>query len=177
MTPTAQRLFFVISACLLWTGLSLPGCGYRLAGGGNLPEGVSTVCITIFENRSSETAIVNQLTSDLVYEFTRNGQKVVNDPAKAQAVFGGVVKSVSVESVSSASNQTTLEGRVIMVADVVMRNPDGEDIWSADNIRERQAYVTNRDNKQDDDQNRQAAIKKLSRRFAETVYGRLTENF
>lgn len=170
-----HRFFFWALIMALWTGM--PGCGYKLAGGGALPAGIHTVCISMFENRSSETGIENQLVSDLIYEFTRNGQKVTTKPEKAQGILSGVVKSVSVSSVSYSSEETTLESRVTVVADVVLRNADGEEIWSADGIAQKQAYATDRDDKQADDKKRKDALALVSRRFAETIYGRLTENF
>lgn len=177
MTLPGKRRLFVLLFCMVLFCTAFAGCGYKLAGGGKLPNGVTSLCVTIFENRSTESGIENKLVSDLIYEFTRNGQTIVDDPSKAQGILGGVVKSVSVESVSSASDQTTLESRVIVVADVVLRNAEGEEIWSADNLREKQAYVTNRSDTQGEDQNRREAITKLSRRFAEAVYSRMTENF
>lgn len=177
MRRLEKRSFIIFSLGLVLICLATAGCGYRLAGGGSLPAGVTTLCITIFENRSSESGIENKLVSDLIAEFTRNGQTIVDDPAKAQGILGGVVKSVSVESVSASSDQTTLESRVIVVADVVLKNVEGEEIWSADNLRERQAYETNRGDKQMEEQSRREALTTLSRRFAETVYGRMTENF
>lgn len=159
----------------LW--MVMAGCGYRLAGGGSLPAGIHTVCISMFENKSTETGIEYQLVSALMTEFTRNGQNVISQPEKAQGILSGVVKSVSVSSVSYASNETTLESRVTVVADVILRNAEGEEIWSADGIVQKQAYATNRDSNVNDDKNRKDALVLVAKRFAETVYGRMTENF
>ena len=37
--------------------ITLPGCGFKFAGGGSLPGGISAVCVKIFENRTSETGL------------------------------------------------------------------------------------------------------------------------
>lgn len=164
---------FVVGLILL----CLTSCGYKLAGGGKLPADVRSVCVLIFDNRSTETGIENQLVSDLIYEFTRNGQNVVSDPKDAQAILSGVVKSVSVETVSYNANQTSLESRVTVVANVTFKTATGEVIWSTDGLVQKQAFSSNRDDKQAADKNKKDALLVLSKRFAENVYARLTDDF
>ena len=56
--------------------LFFSACGYRFAGSGNLPEGIQTIAIDIFKNRTTETGLENTITNDLIYEFTRKGRSV-----------------------------------------------------------------------------------------------------
>ena len=157
-------------------GLSVSGCGYRLAGNGTLPTGVNSICVSIFENRSTETGMENQLASDMIYEFTRSGRKVVSDPALADSILTGIVKSVSVETLSYRSNQTSIESRVRVVVDAKLKNKKGEEIWTADGISEDQAYVADSDN-QVNGKNKKDALAKLSLRLAENLHHRMTEGF
>ncbi|GAB6094623.1 hypothetical protein JCM14469_08750 [Desulfatiferula olefinivorans] len=175
-----RRLFFQWLATIALLALLVPGlsaCGYRLAGGGALPSNVRTVCVSIFENRSRETGMENRLVDDLMYEFTRNGQKVVGDPGAAQAVLSGTITSVSVDTVSYGADLTSLESRVTLTADVFLRSSTGEELWSVRGLVERQAYGTSRDDSQMGDANRQEALALASRRFAESVYARMTDDF
>jgi outer membrane lipopolysaccharide assembly protein LptE/RlpB len=165
----------LLAALLLIGGLS--SCGYRLAGGGSLPANVRTICVSIFENRSRETGMENLLVDDLMYEFTRNGQKVVADPGGAQAVLSGTITSVSVDTVSYGADRTSLESRVTLVADLFLRSSTGEELWSVRGLVERQAFGTSRDDSQVGDANRQDALALASRRFAESVYARMTDDF
>jgi outer membrane lipopolysaccharide assembly protein LptE/RlpB len=153
------------------------GCGYKLAGGGALPAGVKIVCVSIFENRSTAIGLENQLANDLIYEMTRNGLKVVSDPGSAQAVLTGVIRSVASDTASYTGSQVAFERRVTMIADVSFKDSEGQVIWAGDGLRERETYTTNRENSQDDEANRKGALTKLSKRFAESVYNRLADDF
>lgn len=170
-----RGLFLILAVVFLFGAVT--GCGYRLAGGGTLPAGIHTVCVAIFENRSTETRLENQLVQELTYELSRNGQKVVSDPEKAQAVLSGVITSVSVETASYGSDRTSLESRIIMVASVALKTRNGDELWSVDRLIERQAFATSRDDSQAGSQNRQEALVLVSRRFAESVYARMTDDF
>jgi hypothetical protein len=119
----------------------------------------------------------NLLVDDLMYEFTRNGQKVVADPGGAQAVLSGTITSVSVDTVSYGADRTSLESRVTLVADLFLRSSTGEELWSVRGLVERQAFGTSRDDSQVGDANRQDALALASRRFAESVYARMTDDF
>ena len=165
-----------LSVALVVCAAFISGCGYKLVGGGRLPGGVQTVCVSIFENRSAETGVENQLAGDLNYEFTRNGIKVFGEPSRADALLTGTIKSVSVETASYTGDDVTMESRVTVVVDARLKDKNGQEIWSADNVIEKQTFTAVKD-KQANLSNKKDAISKLSRRFAESFYGRLTEDF
>lgn len=166
----------VTALCTLLFMAAMAGCGYKFTGGGVLPGGVTSVNIAIFENRSAETGIENTVVNDLVYEFTRNGQKVVSDPALADSMIKGVIRSVSEETVTYTTSQESVESRVVVVVDMEMVDQEGRDIWSAGGIVAKEAYDVVSDN-QEKLQNRKVAIEALSKRLAETIYERLTGGF
>lgn len=151
-------------------------CSYKFSGGGALPGGATSVFISIFENRSSETGIENMITNDLVYEMTRNGQQVVSNSDEGDSVIHGVVKSVSEETATSNVNRASLESRVIVVVDIVMESREGDKIKSLDDVLVKQVYTTDADN-QVNLNNRKEALIILSKRLSENVYSRLTEDF
>ncbi|MBU1169890.1 MAG: hypothetical protein KKD44_10050 [Proteobacteria bacterium] len=165
--------FFLVGLCVFCLG----SCGYQLTGGGSLPAGVQTVFVSMFENRSSEIGMENTVVSDLIYEFNRNGQKVVTDSRDAHAILSGVIKSISVETVSYNADQTRMESRVIVIADVVFKGNDGAVIWSGEGLVQKQAFKSSREDKQVAEKNRKDALGLVSRRFAENVYARLTDDF
>ena len=166
------KIIWIVFAILCFLAF-LSACGYRFAGGGTLPSGINSVCVTIFENRTSEIGVENTFTNDLIYEFTRNGKIASID--KADAFLSGVVKSMSIETVSRSGSHTPIERRVTITLDLKLTDNDGGILWSK-GISGNEAYDVASD-KLSTEQNRRSAISILSERLAEKVYNRLTEDF
>jgi outer membrane lipopolysaccharide assembly protein LptE/RlpB len=152
------------------------GCGYRLSGSGNLPGGVQTICVSIFENKSSEAGIESELTSDVIYEFTRRGRKVLSNQDLSDSVMSGTIKSVSVETVSYKADKTTLESRVRIVVDVALKNRNGDELRSMDNVTADQTYVADSSN-DSNGPNKREAIAAVMKRMAENIHNSMTEDF
>jgi hypothetical protein len=152
------KIIWIVFAILCFLAF-LSACGYRFAGGGTFPSGINSVCVTILENRTSEIGVENTFTNDLIYEFTRNGKIASID--KADALLSGVVKSMSIETISRSGSHTSNDGRII---------------WSAKGVSGNEAYDVASD-KLSTEQNRRSAISTLSERLAEKVYNRLTDDF
>lgn len=159
---------------ILWFLAFLSACGYRFAGGGSLPSGIKTVCVTMLTNRTSETGVENTFTNDLIYEFTRNGKIASID--KADALLSGVVKSMSIKTISRSGAQTSIERRVTITLDLKLTDNDGRIIWSVKGVSGNEAYDVASD-KLSTEQKRRSAISTLSERLAEKVYNSLTEDF
>ncbi len=151
-------------------------CGYRFSGEGGLPYGIKRICITILENRTAETGAENIFTNDLIYEFSRKKNIVLSERDKADAVLGGVIKSIRIETISRKRAHTSLERRVKATVDLDLKGPNGEIIWSAKDVSANEAYAVVSD-KQLTEQYKRTAISELSKRLAENVYNRLTEDF
>ncbi len=160
---------------ILWFLAFLSACGYRFAGGGTLPSGIKSVCVTILENRTSEIGVENTFTNDLIYEFTKNGKIARID--KADALLSGVIRSMSIETISRSKAHTSRERRVTFTLDLKLTDNEGRIIWSAKGVSGNEAYDVVSDNKLSTEQNRRSAISTLSIRLAEKVYNSLTEDF
>jgi outer membrane lipopolysaccharide assembly protein LptE/RlpB len=164
--------------CLVFLGLfiSLTACGYRFRGGGNLPGGIKTVSVKIFENNTSETGIENIFTNDFIYEITRNKAAVLTDPGDSEAEISGTLTRMSIETISHEGINVANERRVTVYLDLLLTKSDGEILHAVDNISEYEDYAVAGD-KLATEKNRRDAIIKLSKRLSEKVYGRLTDNF
>ncbi|MBW2539122.1 MAG: hypothetical protein JRE27_05915 [Deltaproteobacteria bacterium] len=149
-------------------------CGYRFPGGGNLPNGVEKVFIEIFENRTNETGLENIITGDLIYEFIRNKKETNRD--EADAILSGVCESMRIETIARKDVLTAEERRVIIIVDLQLTGSDGRVIWSEKDMRGNEAYDVSA-NKQETEINRRFAITLISKRLAERVYSRLTDDF
>ena len=151
-------------------------CGYRFAGGGSLPSGITSISIDMFQNRTSETGVENIITNDLIYEFTRHEQVVVTGSDKADAILTGVVKSISERTISHKGEYTSDERRVKLNLDLQLTNKSGGVIWSAKSVSDNEAYKV-MSNKQSTERNKRDAIKELSKRLSENIFNNLTANF
>jgi outer membrane lipopolysaccharide assembly protein LptE/RlpB len=164
----------------IWIIFLLPmffsACGYRFTGGGSFPAGIRSVCVSTFENRTSETGAENIFTNDLIYEVTRDNKVVLISKDKAEALLSGVIKSMSIETISRKGTHSSLERRVTVTVDLKLTDPDGNIIWSAKDVSANEAYNVMSD-KQATEQNRRNAISALSKRLAERLYVSITDDF
>jgi len=137
---------------------------------------VKTVFITILKNHTSETGVENVFTNDLIYEFTRSRKGALAGMDRADAILLGVIESMSIETISRKGINTSIERRVTVVVSLKLTDRKGKAIWSAESISAKEVYDVASD-KIATEKNRRDAISALSKRVAEKVYNRLTEDF
>jgi hypothetical protein len=156
----------------------ISSCGYRFAGRGDLPAGVTQVFIPIFENRTAETGVESSFTNDLLYQFTRHRKEsLAADRESADAILYGTIAALAVENVSRASLSTATERQVTATFRLRMESPDGTVLWSSGNIVESNAYPVVDDNRTATDRNKSDAIAVVSQKIAESAFDRLTDDF
>jgi outer membrane lipopolysaccharide assembly protein LptE/RlpB len=164
----------------VWAGIFiaifLTACGYHFAGSGTLPGGIQTIAVEILKNRTPETGLENIVTNDLIYEFIRRGKTVQKDIKKAGAVLSGVIESSRITTISRQQQQSPIERQIQITLNLTLTRSDGKVIWSASKISDYEAYNVASD-KQATDTNKRRALETLSKRLAEKVNNRLTENF
>ena len=134
------------------------------------------MAVKIFENRTTETGLEYTITNDLIFEFTRNGRSVSKSSEKSDAVLTGVIASERIITISRRQQQSPLERRVYLTFDLKLTRADDRVIWSVANVSDFEAYDVGSD-KSVTDSNKRRAIETLSKRFAEKMYNRLTEDF
>lgn len=169
-------IYKLVILFLLLSGAAGTGCGYKFSGGGTLPAGTGTVCIKLFNNRSSEQMFENTLANDLIYEFTRNGQKTVSEEGAADSVLSGEIKSVTSETVTHTDELTSVESRVTVVLKVQLIS-GGNILWENNNITDSEVYTLDTDDNSQDSAAKKEALGELSERVAAKVYSGMTENF
>lgn len=169
---TSKRL------ALTWLALCLltAGCGYRFAGGGDLPGGVRRLCIGVFENKTRENGLEARIANDLIYRFSRYDNIELTDKSRSEGVLTGVIRSARVTTVTHATASVSAEQRILVVMDVKLTAPGGRLLWSGDNISAYETYAVGAD-KYSTEANKKSALATLSSRVAERIYYRITENF
>ena len=164
----------------VWAGIFisivLTACGYQFSGRGNLPSGVQTIAVNILKNRTLETGLENILTNDLIFEFIRSGRAVEKNNKKADAVLSGVIESSRITTISRKGEQSPLARQIEITVNLKLTSSDDRVIWSASGISDYEAYNVAAD-RQVTEMNKRQAIETLSKRLAEKIQNRMTENF
>ena len=141
-----------------------------------MPEGIKSLSIKMLKNRTSETGAENIFTNDLIYEITSFGKVVLTKEDSADGILAGVIESMRIHAISHRDSYTSLERRVIVTLSLKLTDQTGRVIWSAKDFSVSEDYIVSSD-KQATERNRREAVKALSKRFAEKVYNRLTDDF
>jgi outer membrane lipopolysaccharide assembly protein LptE/RlpB len=160
---------------MIIAGFLFSACGYKFTGGGDLPSSVKKISVSVLENRTAESGIENIITNDIIYEITRNG-KIVENKDNADASLTGTIESVSDDAIAHRGDKISLERRVTVVLNLNLTGKDGKKIWAAKGIASDQAFSILSDKIATENEKRKA-ITTLSKRLAEKVYSRLTDNF
>jgi outer membrane lipopolysaccharide assembly protein LptE/RlpB len=161
-----------LAATLVWTG-----CGYRLAGRGDLPGHIQTIAVNMLANRSSETGVETLMTNALINELNMRRRGSVVAPDRADAVLTGTIESLSWDTVTHRGVNTAAERRVYATISLTLTDRSGHVLWKRSGLRGSQAYTVVGDNKTATEINRRQAVAVLAERVAENVYRRLTDNF
>ena len=154
----------------------ISACGYKFTGGGSFPAGIKSICVVTLQNRTSETGAENIFTNDLIYEVTRDNKVVLTNKDKAEALLSGVIKSMNIKTISHKGTHSSLERRVTITVDVKLTDPNGTVIWYANDVSANEAYDVMSD-KLATEQKKRNAISALSKRLAEKLYARITDDF
>jgi len=83
------------------------GCAYYSVKG-SLPSYLNTVAVPLFENRTSEFSVAENLTDTLIDEFTRDGSLRIDDQATADVIIEGAITSIN-ERAGAFDAQETVE--------------------------------------------------------------------
>ena len=151
-------------------------CGYKFTGSGSFPAGIKSICVVTLENRTSETGAENIFTNDLIYEVTRDDKVLLTKKDKADALLSGVIKSMNIQTISHTGTHSSLERRVTITVDVKLTDPNATVIWYANNVSANETYDVMPD-KLATEQKRRDAISALSKRLAQKLYARITDDF
>ena len=165
--------------CVCLILLVLSSCGYRFPGGGSLPGGVNQVVVGVFNNRTGEVGVEGIISNDIVdilNEFGRIDKDSARRGETSDATLSGTVLSVTENSISRESVHTVAERRVTVTISMELADSEGTVIWSRSGVSENEEYEVSTD-KATTEMNKREAISKLSKRLAEKVYYKMTDDF
>jgi len=167
------RMIALFFLCALMTH----ACGYRFAGSGALPDNIKSIFIEVFKNHTSKAGIERVVTNQLIFEFTRQREKILaNDANNADASLKGVIRKIRTNTISRVGTEVANQREVIMTIDLKLINQRGDVIWTANALSDREAYDVS-DSKLENDRAESVAISRLSERISERIFSRLTDDF
>ena len=161
---------------LIFLLLSFSACGYRFAGSGNLPLGISSIHVNMFANNSRETGFENVITNDIIYEFTRKKKDSITKSDQADGILTGLVSSVRTDTIAREDAGTSLTRRITVSVNVKLTDRHGTVVWSEDNITESEAFDVVSGNVANE-LRRKDVLNNISKRLAEKIFNRITEDF
>jgi hypothetical protein len=170
-----------VSRCLLAIASSLlllaqAGCGYSFVRYGSGLGDARRVAIRGLTNDSFEPGVEALVSDALAREFAQRGAlRLVDDPATADLVIGGTVKSVQIQGRSFSSILFALEYEVRMQLGLVVKRRDGSDVPIDPNaLVESERYLASSD-LEVTRTNRQEALRRLAGVLAGRVHDALYE--
>ena len=161
-----------ISAALI----VLSGCGYGFQSRGPIRGNVQTVHVKLFKNKSFESGAETIFTSALINEVMDRSTTDVVDEEKADAVFTGTIKSVSLRALTRNTDGSVKERRVSATIDLELVAEGGEVLWSVYDFKKSEDYSAESDNITDME-SRSESVREIAASMAETLVGRMIDDF
>jgi len=128
-----KRALKTVSA-VLTVSVFIAGCGYSLSGSKvALPEGVESIAVTPFENRTHEPDVGIALAEAMQREILKRKMVKLRPVGKADAELTGVIEEIHMESLAYDENGFTVAYgiRVVVSAKLVRGS---ETLWRADRV-------------------------------------------
>ena len=123
--------------------LTLPGCGYSLAGKGSfLPSYIQTVGIPQLLNRTPFYDVEQILTEKVRAEFIGRGKyRITPDAAGVDAVLSGEVIGIYVQPIGFTEQQLASRYQFTLVMKVSFtESRTGQELWSNESLTFREEY-------------------------------------
>ena len=137
----------------------MPGCAIYSFSGSALPAYIQTVAIPMFDNKTMEPGIAEEMTRTITQEYiTNNRLRVVEKDANATLLV--TIIGYANDPFSYDAPGTVREYRVTIRASALFRDEKkGKDIWKEDNIICYGTYAASTENQ---DTGKRKAMKSLA---------------
>jgi len=167
-----RRLFGLVALLLL------SACGYRLAGDVMpLPQGIETLYVTLFENRTSAPYLHNDLSDELIRRLLRVPELYVqNQEDSADAVLSGKVLKYSIEVAAYDRIDAPQQYRAVVEVEAQLTRPaTGRVLWRG-HVLQSAEFLADPDLGRQADLERQAQ-RLIAERLADDLYAMMTADF
>jgi len=168
----------LLATCLFMFG----GCGYRPVGTAtHIPEGIHTVAVPVFENRTQLPRIELWMTQAVVRDLSARTQLQIEPRAdsSADATLKGTILTETVTPLtytSNVTNTTTSSYAITVTAKVVLTDSHARVLYENDNYTFREVYQSTQQLAsfiQEDS----PALQRLAKEFAAATVSDMLESF
>jgi hypothetical protein len=155
----------------------LVACGYRFQAPAQLPGNARNLYVETFQNRTNQDGLEVLVTNAVIFEITQRGEILLaSDPATADLLMRGVIRSLDSQTISSRRKDAAGERRVTLQLDVQLVQADGRVVWEAKGLSDNDAYPVTDDKFQNEQRERRTAGL-VATRIAERIFNRFTDDF
>jgi outer membrane lipopolysaccharide assembly protein LptE/RlpB len=161
---------------LLGSAIVFGGCAYHFSGAGNMPSGMTRIFVAVIENKTSEAGIENFLTDDVINEFILRRKESYSSQDDAEGILSGSIEYLMETPIAHSSQSVSTQRRITLGVNMKLTDRNGKTVWAVNGINSNQVYKVTTD-KVLTEQNKKAAIQVLSKRLAEKILNRLTDDF
>ena len=133
----------LLGAAASLSSMTLPGCGYSLAGRGSfLPAYIQTVGIPTFTNRTSYFEIEQKLTDQVRSEFIGRGKyKILPQATAVDAVLNGEITNIALVPATINQDQQASNYLIIMTARIEFKETRNDHVlWENPQLVFREEY-------------------------------------
>lgn len=110
------------------------GCGYHLAGAGNLPQDIQRVSFAEFANETLEVGVEKEFQWALEREFRNRGGITITEDG--EGIINVVLRRLDLRPLSFDRRDQVLEYEVAVVFDISLSHRDsGQILWQASDLR------------------------------------------
>jgi hypothetical protein len=138
-----------------------------------LPEYITKLAIPMFQNRTAQPNIENDLTQQLNQDFLVDGRIELTDANQANAVLEGTIIQYLLEPLLLDVHNTTQQYKMRMILKLSLKDTKaGQNIWSLDAFEENTTYYVANSlgiTPEDEMTARRRLIKQLSQRIVSRV--------
>jgi hypothetical protein len=162
---------FILTICLM---ILLTGCYYTFTP--NLPPGIKSVAIPIFENNTLNYGLETLVTSKTVDEFVKDGNLRVKDVRKADSILHGTVVNYWQEAAAYTVGEAIQKYRLTMSVAISFEDRvSGEILWSEPNLTYSVTYFPTAS--QGNAETEQQAQERLAEDIAQEIVRRTIEGW
>ncbi len=102
-------------ATLVAISIAISACGYAFVGrGSSLPEGILSIAIPQFKNKTGEPNLDTIVTGIIKKAFIVDGRLVVKNPENADSILTGVIQTYTLSPLAYDSNNNVTEYSVAL---------------------------------------------------------------
>ena len=94
------------------SGVSGNQCGYYSFSGSSLPAHIRTVAVPMFENKTSEFGVREDITDTIIIQFTQDNSLKVADRRSADSMVSGTIVNIREQAGAYNTNEEVKEIRV-----------------------------------------------------------------